>query len=242
MCTLTYIPIGSENFFFTNNRDENPAREAMFPQEYCIDKSLAIFPKDKVAHGTWMMCHENDFSLCLLNGAFKKHKQEIFYRKSRGVMVLEFAAFVSSKNFIQNYIFDGMEPFTLLVLSYKHSRSLEEIRWDGAAIHYRKLDSSKLFIWSSATLYACDAQKLRQQWFDTWIGRKTNFSAEEVIRFHKTTGSGDSFNGLMMNRGEKVKTLSVTQIRRRNNKVSMHYIDLKENKEMLIDLTKKSLD
>ena len=151
MCTLTYIPIGSDDFFFTTNRDESPLREAEFPNEYHIGESFALYPKDKMAKGTWIMCHENDFSLCLLNGAFEKHKHEPPYKKSRGVMVLEFSEFASTIDFIRDYHFGGMEPFTLLVLRYKYTRNLEEIRWDGETFHYRKLDSSKPYIWSSST-------------------------------------------------------------------------------------------
>ncbi|WP_320018517.1 NRDE family protein [Labilibaculum manganireducens] len=241
MCTLTYIPIGSDDFFFTTNRDESPLREAEFPNEYHIGESFALYPKDKMAKGTWIMCHENDFSLCLLNGAFEKHKHEPPYKKSRGVMVLEFSEFASTIDFIRDYHFGGMEPFTLLVLRYKYTRNLEEIRWDGETFHYRKLDPSKPYIWSSSTLYNKDAREMRQHWFDNWFRQCNNFSGKETIKFHKTTGRDDAFNGLVMNRKEKVKTLSITQIKRKNRMVSMYHDDLLKEESRDICLTKKSL-
>jgi hypothetical protein len=241
MCTLTYIPSGSDDFFFTTNRDESPIRVAKFPEIYPVNVSSAIYPKDKSAQGTWMMCHENNFSLCLLNGAFEKHKPEPPYRKSRGVMVLEFTEFSSTKDFIIRYNFNGMEPFTLLVLWYKQERNLEELRWDGETIHFRKLDSSKFYIWSSSTLYDTDARIMRQNWFTNWLHKQSEFSQENIISFHKTTGADDAFNGLVMNRKEKVKTLSITQISRKNKEVSMYYDDLVKNESMDISLSKKSL-
>ncbi|MBN2598574.1 NRDE family protein [Labilibaculum sp.] len=241
MCTLTYIPIGPDDFFFTTNRDENPKREAEFPKEYLIGESFVLYPKEKTAKGTWMMCHENDFALCLLNGAFEKHIYKPPYKKSRGVMVLEFLEFASTIDFLKYYDFSGMEPFTLLVLKYKDSRSLEEIRWDGETFHYRRLNSSKPNIWSSSTLYNKEAREMRQHWFDNWLGKCNNFSSEEILSFHKTTGKDDTFNGLVMNRNEKVKTLSITQIRRENKIVSMHHHDLKKNKSRYVCFSKKSL-
>ncbi|MFA9371842.1 MAG: NRDE family protein [Labilibaculum antarcticum] len=241
MCTLTYIPLGFDDFFFTTNRDENPIRVAEFPQIYPVKESSAIYPKDKLAQGTWMMCHENDFSLCLLNGAFEKHKHEPPYRKSRGLMVLEFTEFSSIRDFIIHYNFSGMEPFTLLVLGYKQGRNLEELRWDGETVHYRKLDASKLYIWSSSTLYNKDAREMRQNWFTNWLKEQRNFSQENILSFHKTTGADDAFNGLVMNRKGKVKTLSIAQIRRKNKEVSMYYEDLVKDESIDISLSKKSL-
>ncbi len=241
MCTLTYIPVGADDFFFTTNRDENPIRDAEFPKVYPVNESFALYPKDKSAQGTWIMCHENDFTICLLNGAFEKHKHEPPYRKSRGVMVLEFANFQSTRDFILEYNFRGMEPFTILVVRYKLERILEELRWDGETAHYRKLDASKLFIWSSSTLYDKDARIMRQNWFSNWKNTEIDFSQENILTFHKTTGSDDTFNGLVMNRKEKVKTLSVTQVRRKNKEVFMFYNDLEKNESMDISLSKKSL-
>lgn len=241
MCTLTYIPIGSDDFFFTTNRDESPQREAEFPKKYRIGESFAIYPKDKAAEGTWMMCHENNFSLCLLNGAFEKHRHEPPYVKSRGVMVLEFSEFSSSIDFITRYYFNGMEPFTLLVLRYLNERVLEEIRWDGNTIHYRKLDSSQFYIWSSSTLYDNEARIMRRKWFADWIDKHNDFSKENIIVFHKTTGVEDTFNGLVMNRKEKVKTLSVTQIARVDMQISMFYNDITKDNSRDIYLNKKSL-
>lgn len=239
MCTLTYIPTGSDDFFFTTNRDENPIREAEFPKKYSVKESFAIYPKDKAAQGTWIMCHENDFSLCLLNGAFEKHKHEPPYQKSRGVMLLEFAQFSSTIDFILHFNFNGMEPFTLLVLRYQQERNLEELRWDGNSIHYRKLNASKFYIWSSSTLYDKDAREMRQNWYTNWLQKQSDFSQENIISFHKNTGTDDPFNGLVMNRKEKVKTLSITQVRRMNKEVSMYYNDIEKKESKKIYLSKK---
>ena len=225
MCTLTYIPIGVEDFYFTTNRDESPLREALFPELYQIDSGKVLFPKDRMAEGTWMMCHEKGFSACLLNGAFEKHEHKPPYRKSRGVMVLELGNYSSVKDFILGFTFNKMEPFTLLVLTYSKTRNLEELRWDGETVHYRKLDETKSYIWSSATLYNEDARLMRQKWFADWLKKTTTFSKEAILNFHTQTGKEDLINGIVMNRKEKVKTLCATQIRKEDSMLQMSYYD-----------------
>lgn len=243
MCTLSYIPVDDEDFYFTTNRDESPNRIALSPQIYNLtDSSRALFPKDKLAEGTWMFCHEEGFSLCLLNGAFKKHKHQPPYRKSRGVMVLEFIKYSSTQEFISIYEFIGMEPFTLLVLSYQSERKLEEVRWDGEVIHYRKLNALVPQIWSSSTLYDEEAKQMRKKWFSDWLRETKVYSKDVIFDFHKNTGNDDAHNGLVMNRRNLVKTLSVTQIIKTGGEVSMEYDDFEKGKTSNIKFKKKSLD
>ena len=228
MCTLSYIPIGESDFFFTTNRDESPKRVAHFPSRYEMNESSAIFPKDVEASGTWMMCHENRFSICLLNGAFKWHKHQPPYRKSRGVVVLELTEYISVIDFVRQYNFDNIEPFTIIVLRYDGVRILEEIRWDGDSIHYRNLDANLPRIWSSSTLYDDVAGVRRETWFNAWLDSQKEFSKESILDFHKTAGKEDQFNALVMNRKDIVKTLSITQIRKDKSQTSMYYEDLQK--------------
>ncbi len=34
MCTVTYLPLGNNDFILTSNRDEQPSRETLEPKEY----------------------------------------------------------------------------------------------------------------------------------------------------------------------------------------------------------------
>lgn len=229
MCTLTYIPIGEDGFYFTTNRDENPLREALFPVQYQLDNGEAIFPMDKVGRGTWMISHEKGFSACLLNGAFSKHDHKPPYRKSRGLMLLDLGNYSSLESFIAQYIFNGMEPFTLLVVAHLHTIKLEELRWDGLTVHYRKLDETESYIWSSSTLYNMDAKLIRKKWFTDWMKRTTILSKEHILNFHTQTKKEDLINGIVMNRNEKIKTLSVTQIKKEDSSLTMSYYDFGSN-------------
>ncbi len=235
MCTLSYIPLKENDFIFTTNRDEKPERCALFPDHYEINGCVALFPKDEAASGTWMLNHEKDYAICLLNGAFVKHQHQPPYRKSRGLVVLEFAKYKSVVDFASTYDFKDIEPFTVVVLSYKEKRQIEEIRWDGGAVHYRKLDESVSNIWSSATLYNKEISTSRREWFEEWK-LKGEFTSDSVLDFHKGAGNGDLANGLIMNRQNMIRTTSITQVRKSGDSISMYYEDLQKNKSKEINM------
>jgi hypothetical protein len=225
MCTLTYIPLENENFIFTTNRDESPDRNALAPDIYMHNNMPYLYPKDTFGKGTWMLCSV-EYCICLLNGAFQKHTYNPPYKKSRGVVVLDYSTYKNTVDFILNFDFKGIEPFTMVIVSCINKLKVEEIRWDSSSIHYQKLDSNKPNIWSSSTLYNAEAKQLRKKWFNNWNKNK-DYSANRVMDFHKNTGKDDPINGLIMNRKEIVKTTSITQIVKKDKILQMHYEDLK---------------
>jgi uncharacterized protein with NRDE domain len=214
MCTVTFIPERKgPGFILTSNRDESPERgQALPPAPYNINGKDVFFPKDPGAGGTWIATSEDRFTACLLNGAFERHVWDPPYRKSRGLVLLDYFRIGNAKEFSADYDFDGIEPFTLLLLDSNRSVRFDEIRWDGKNIHHRELDPSEPAIRSSATLYDPEIIKTREHLFHDWI--KTNMmpSSEEILDFHLTAGTGDRFNDLVMNRNNKVKTVSITQV------------------------------
>ncbi|RKE02352.1 NRDE family protein [Marinifilum flexuosum] len=241
MCTLTYIPTEEKNFIFTTNRDEDPNRVALPPSKYINNNIESLYPKDPEGNGTWMLCNKY-FSVCLLNGAFVKHKHEPPYKKSRGLVVLEYERFQNSIDFILNFDFMDIEPFTMIVVRYENKVSLEEIRWDGSSVHYKQLDPKRAEIWSSSTLYDETAREMRKDWFADWK-IMDELSCSNVLNFHKNAGCDDLYNGLLMNRKEMVETTSITQIVHDRLGVRMRYEDLRSEEVTERYLTKeKSLD
>lgn len=228
MCTLTYIPHSNKDFVFTTNRDEDPRRIAIPPDHYIQNNILGLYPKDEAGSGTWMYC-SNELSVCLLNGAFVKHKHDPPYRMSRGVVVLEFAKFRNTIDFTLQYDLSNIEPFTMVVIRHSDDITMEEIRWDGSSIHYKSLDPNLLHIWSSSTLYDVKAKEMRQRWFKEWI-KKNKYTPVDILEFHKDAGKGDDYNGLIMNRKDLVRTTSITQIIKENSILKMRYEDLKKEK------------
>lgn len=219
MCTLTYIPTSKDTFLWTQNRDESPLRTA---------KGLVhgsnkhwIYPKEPLSGGTWISITKNGRVVSLLNGAFEQNKY-VPSIKSRGLMVLDFLNYTFLADFVEEYDFKEMEPFTMVI--YEHN-SLWEFRWDKSKKHLKELDASKPYIWSSSTMYPQVIKDLRRAWFSDYLEENSKPTRNSILDFHHKAGTGDIRNDLLMDRG-MVKTVSITSIEKQNNRLDMSYEDL----------------
>jgi hypothetical protein len=228
MCTVTYIAHPGNDFILTSNRDENAARS---PQHLSVEEQPGgvrlIFPKDNGAGGTWIAASSDNRVVCLLNGAFEKHQHQPPYKRSRGVMALEFFSYPDAPAFFEKYDFEGMEPFTFIIVD---NGSLYELRWDEKQPHILPLDAKTgRYIWSSATLYPPDIREMRAGWFRDWLDGRVDFSVEAIRHFHQTGGAGDAWNGFVMNRNDRVQTVSITNVVKNADAISLIYNDLLRN-------------
>lgn len=223
MCTVTYIPGEKASFTLTSNRDENAARSPQNITQVEQNGIQLTFPRDTMAGGTWIAVSNNNKVVCLLNGAFAKHKHQPPYKKSRGIMVLDFFNYDKAEGFFDGFGFDGMEPFTMVI--YDQGR-LFEFRWDEKQRHIQPLDLSKKYIWSSSTLYDHEAKARRKQWFADWLEGRTEFHEEAILDFHQNAGDGDPWNDVIMNRDGLVQTVSITQIAKLPKHIELSYYDL----------------
>lgn len=222
MCTVSFVS-SNNKVIITSNRDEQVARPAIEPKSYLINGKNIIFPKDPKAGGTWYAVDENANVLVLLNGASEKHVWNPPYRRSRGLIVLDI---ISSDSPIETWSqidLDNVEPFTLVLYQ---NQELYQLRWDGTSKEKLKLDVSQNHVWSSSTLYPKEIREKRAQWFSTFLDTKPEVTETEMLHFHRYTEEGNQQNGLVINRNDTMKTLSITQTVIEKNKVALHYSDL----------------
>lgn len=212
MCTLSYIPISDKDFILTTNRDEDPRRIALSPKKYNHDGIELSYPKDSKAKGSWIISNDIDTTICLLNGAFERHQRRTDYRQSRGLMLLDFFQYISTRKFIDNYQFEGIEAFTLVIIENKSGIQLSELVWDEQKLHVRELLSNEAHFWSSTTLYTKEMKLEREQWFRDWLDNETHLNENTIVKFHKMGGAGNMEYGLFMNRRGLVRTVSMTQV------------------------------
>lgn len=234
MCTVTYIPNDKDCFILTSNRDENAARS---PKNISIIQNNGlelIFPRDTTAGGTWIATANTNKVVCLLNGAFEYHPHQPPYKRSRGLMVLDFFSFQTAVAFFEEYDFEQMEPFTMVI--YDNGK-LYDFRWDERQKHIKELDVNSKYIWASATLYAEKAKLDRQKWFNQFLLEKPNPTVKDILQFHQEAGEGDPWNDIIMNRDGLVQTVSITNIIKQKGGVEMRYHDLlnEELKQAKID-------
>jgi hypothetical protein len=233
MCVLTYIPIQNGGFILTNNRDEALSRpKAIPPRKYIINGKQVFFPKDAQAGGTWLAT-SNDYTVCLLNGAFENHVHQPPYRQSRGQIILDFFKFDTVDNFAGNYSFDNIENFTLIIIHTKDNLQICEFRWDGTQLHYTSKDPSQAHIWSSATLYPLEIRNAREQWFADFRTQNVAVTPKQVIDFHLHGGTGDARNDMRMNRDGELTTQCIFQVVKQNQYLSFSFHDLLSEQELL---------
>lgn len=222
MCTLTYIPT-DEGYIFTHNRDERQDRPTSRDfQTKQLNNQTIYFPQDLEALGTWIAYSDNGVSVCLLNGGSEAHKRKGSYRKSRGLVVLESFEYTNPINFKEEYDFNEIEPFTLLIRS---ADKLHKLVHNVDSTFIEELPVDNFGIWSSTTLYTKEVRDKRRAWFNKWLDSKPKFEKEIVRRFHLSAGDGDSENDLVMSRWGILKTVSLTQIGFANGITSLHYED-----------------
>lgn len=224
MCTVTYLPLGANNFILTSNRDETPLRKTISPKDYLEDGVTLTYPKDNLAGGTWIGLSQKKRLVCLLNGGFKKHKRETPYKMSRGVIVKKILVAENAVSFIKEFNFTKIEPFTLVLVDWENQLDAYELVWDGTTKHFKKL-LQKPVIWSSSTLYTEEMKAQRQEWFANWLAKNKGYTQEDILEFHQNEDLGDQETSPKMKR-EFVETVSVTSVKKENSSVNMLYIDL----------------
>lgn len=225
MCNCTYIPRSKKSFILCSNRDETPKRAATQIGILKVENRKVYYPQDKQEGGSWMAIDNEGRAVCLLNGEDEKHQRADNYRRSRGLMVLDYFSFDDHVKFIAEYNFVGIEPFTMILVK---QGDLTVLKWDGAKKKVAVLDPHKKYIWSSAMLYDDKQITKRKEWFTNWQ-KAENFSHESIINFHKSSSEDSNGDGLLINR-PSVKTLSVTSIQKLASNSILEHHDLEEEK------------
>lgn len=222
MCTVTYIPV-KDGVIITSNRDEQRGRpRALEPEIYAARTGGLLYPKDGLAGGTWMAVNERGAVLVLLNGARERHIPQPPYRESRGLILLQLADRDNSLETFKKLDLNKIEPFTIILLE---AGALYECRWDGEERVWRAMNAAAAHIWSSVTLYDPAMRERRQDWFVSWLRDNPIADAAGILKFHWFTGDGDPRNDLVMNRDNRLLTVSITSVQVKAGEVRMQYLD-----------------
>ena len=223
MCTVSYLPLGNNDFILTSNRDETPLRNTIPPQNYIENGVQLTYPKDELAGGTWIGLSDKSRLVCLLNGGFKIHTRKSSYKISRGLIVKNILSADDGVAYINNFDFTEIEPFTLILVDWKNQLDTYELVWDGNTKHFNKLTQEPK-IWSSSTLYTEEMKKMRQVWFSNWLLENDEFHQEKILGFHQNDNLGNTETSPKMKRNT-VETVSVTSVKKEKSKVNITYLD-----------------
>jgi hypothetical protein len=208
MCTVTFLRAGGQTFI-TSNRDESPGRRATgLVSAHQPDGTQYWFPLDASSGGSWIALSGSGRAVCLLNGGYEPFVPDPPYRMSRGLVVTEAILAPDADVFLHDQPLTGIAPFTLLI--YESDR-LQSLVWTGTRRDVLEHAAWDADIWSSVTLYPEPVRMRRRALFEHWLAQHPAFDRDAIIDFHRTGGE-DPENDFVMNRGDLVKTLSVTSI------------------------------
>ncbi len=221
MCTLSFVPTAS-GIVFTSNRDEQVLRPSIAPKIYQRNHQKILFPKDPKSGGSWFAAHQNGSVVVLLNGATEKHEPKTFYKKSRGLIVIELISKAIPEDFWDKIRLKNTEAFTIILF---RNQQLFQLRWDGFRKQKTQLATTEAHFWSSATLYEAAIRSQRKAWFLAFLNQKKQANAQDLIDFHLHTETNNSKNGLIIDRNS-LKTLSVTQVVLTKQSLLMSHRDL----------------
>jgi len=224
MCTVTYLPLYNNNFILTSNRDETPLRKTIPPKTYIENGAELTYPKDELAGGTWIGTSNKNRLVCLLNGAFKKHVRNSSYKMSRGIIVKNILSAENAISYINDFNFDEIEPFTVVLVDWNPLLKIYELVWDGQTKHFKKLPQEPR-IWSSSPLYTYEMKQIRKDWFTDWLVENKELTKEKILEFHKNETLGSSENSIKMKRAF-LETVSITAIEKRAETISIEYFDV----------------
>ncbi|MCP9198448.1 NRDE family protein [Gramella sp. GC03-9] len=228
MCTVSLVPHPDSlnGFVLTSNRDEAVSRNTLAPEKRRFRGVQMYYPMDEKAGGTWIGVSEFQRCICLMNGADKPHAREPEYRKSRGVVVKEFLAARKIKPYLKSYNYEGIEPFTMIIVDWYKGLAFFELLWDGQEYRFKKLPFRE-HIWSSSPLYSEEMKALREQWFQE-LKKSKGYKPESILDFHHNAGEGNLEHDLIIDRGF-LKTQSISQIHNSKSDLKFWYKNLKNN-------------
>lgn len=231
MCTVTYLPLGDDSFILTSNRDETPLRKTIPPKKYVENGVGLIYPRDELAGGTWIGTSNNKRVVCLLNGGFVNHARKKYYKMSRGIIVKNILSTDNAIVYINEFDFTDIEPFTLILIDWNDQLGTYELVWDGAQKYFIKL-AQEPKIWSSSTLYTEEMKQKRKVWFAAWLHKNKEFHQNKILEFHKNESLGGTEISPKMKR-TFVETVSITSIEKNQETLTMKYVDLLKDNNIL---------
>ena len=221
MCFVSYIPY-QDGFLLGSNRDEHRDRKpAILPKVMETAAGMVVMPLDGKAGGTWIALRDDGISAVLLNGAFLNHERAASYRHSRGLIIPQIMQNSNPAMAFQKFNLQNLEPFTLIMAGFE----LKEWRWDGESLHGRDLPADQSFCWSSATLYDGVQQHLRENWFRQAMDNGQIFNADNLLKWQSTGGHGPKNTDIVLDREDRIGTISTTVVSVFKNILKMAYQD-----------------
>jgi len=125
--------------------------------------------------------------------------------------------------FYNEYDFNGLEPFTLLIIE---NDQLFELIVNQSSVRLRELDCKKPYMYSSSTLYGTAIMEDRILTFYQWYYKRENITQEDVLLFHQKFLYKDEKEKPENQTNNILNTVSITSVYKTSQMAQIHYFDL----------------
>lgn len=212
MCIVSIFCKENSDFILTQNRDESILRPtSKIAERKSVGSKWYKGPTDLVSGGTWIYYSE-DYTACLLNGGYEKHKHRPPYRKSRGLLMLDLLQYKSIDQFCEEINLQNIEPFTMVMLS-RHSQEKTVLVWDEKKKYREDVSKIPLIVRSSIPLYSETEIKNNQLAFMNL--KKPSPSTIAKLHFELRMRANSKY--------PTVQTTSISQVIQRNSKLNLKF-------------------
>lgn len=187
MCLASFVKLHNCDVF-TFSRDEQSDRIFSPPTK---SESGIFAPKDLIGGGTWIGFNGKSV-VSLQNGGKIKHKRELPYDLSRGLILTDFLIHEdvnSLKNFLNSH---KIEPFTLTIFSIGHLNLIQHI-WNGLELNSTEISGRSKWINGSSTLY--NPEQIEKIEID--FKNQIFYTPEEIFNFHQNYKIGGDKNPII---------------------------------------------
>ncbi len=217
MCIASFCILDNNVAVYTFTRDERADRPFSYPS--WINENV-FAPLDLEAGGTWIGYNKTRI-ISLQNGGVVKHKRELPYDLSRGVLVRDFLIHDNLDKFINQLKDKKIEPFTMNVINI-WTQKINVYTFNGDFLNAKSVENDK-FINCSSTLYDEDFKQNLTSEFEA-----SSFSNEdEIWDFHFSHRIGTKNNPRI-----QPSSSSITQFILGKN-VACRFSDLLRNSEKM---------
>ncbi len=226
MCTLSWIPLPSENGYAAAfNRDERRTRApALGPSLRDLGGVAVLAPTDGDAGGTWISVNAFGHALALLNRWDETPVDPAGEFVSRGLLVLDLAPLTrpsAVETALERLALPRYRPFTLVSMAPGERPAAFE--WNGRALTTATVERPGLVRTSSGRDQA-GAERVRGRLFEEAAAREGGLSPEVLEGLHRSHRPEPGAYSICMHRDEAV-TVSGSFLRIGQREIRFTYVD-----------------
>ncbi len=240
MCTVSYLPLNSEDYLLIQNRDVGKSRvSAEPPIERSVQGMKLISPLDPQGGGTWNAISATHHAF-ILNGADFSYYPDFNAARSRGELCIKLLT--EGENYLREIQLKEFDHFTLgLINTAEPDAPISEWRWNGRELKKSTYDARRPQFWISHGLYTAGDYTRKKNLFNAWCDNNLSLASANAhsdiaqkLWEWQSRPIVDGKEGFVIDRPSGVMTVSIFRTLKHKDKYDFTYKDLKTREITLL--------